>query len=169
MINLKSFIKNFGMLEFLVISSIVYVVSMLIWTASTRESVEAKANSIKQNYSKIVTVLNNEIDKCSQNPESSTIWNESCGDEWTSKSVVEYLIKNIKLSNPYNNKMQLIQPVTDPRIQAEGEAGQSTNKGIIFISLLNFSSESGSEWIIGTCIKSPCVAAGNNELVSIYR
>jgi len=169
MINLKSFIKNFGILEFLVISSIIYVTSMLIWTASTRASVEAKANSIKQNYLKIVTVLNNEVNKCSQNPKSFTIWNESCEGEWTSKRVVEYLIKNIKLSNPYNNKMKLIQPVTDPRIQAEGKAGQSTNKGIIFVSLSNFSSAPGSEWIIGTCIKSPCVAAGNNELVSIYR
>ena len=27
----------------------------------------------------------------------------------------------------------------------------------------------GSEWVIGTCVKSPCVAAGNNELVSAYR
>jgi len=169
MINLKSFIKNFGILEFLVISSIIYVVSMLIWTASTRASVEAKANSIKQNYSTIITVLNNEINKCSQNPESFTIWNESCDAEWASKRVVEYFIKNIKLNNPYNNKVQLIQSVTDPRMQAEGKAGQSTNKGIIFVSSSNLSSEPGSEWIIGTCVKSPCVAAGNNELVSIYR
>ena len=33
----------------------------------------------------------------------------------------------------------------------------------------NFESEAGSEWVVGTCIKSPCVAAGNNELVSVYR
>ena len=33
----------------------------------------------------------------------------------------------------------------------------------------SFESEAGSEWIIGTCVKSPCVAAGNNELVSAYR
>ena len=57
----------------------------------------------------------------------------------------------------------------DPRIQAEGKAGQSTDKGIIFVSANNFDSESGSEWVIGTCVKSPCVAAGNNELVSAYR
>ena len=57
----------------------------------------------------------------------------------------------------------------DPRIQAEGKAGQSTDKGIIFVSENNFESEADSEWIIGTCIKSPCVAAGNNELVSVYR
>ena len=41
--------------------------------------------------------------------------------------------------------------------------------GIIFISSNDFHAEPGSEWIIGTCVKSPCVAAGNNELTSIYR
>jgi len=63
----------------------------------------------------------------------------------------------------------LVQTAVDPRIQAEGKAGQSTDKGIIFVSLNDFASEPGSEWIVGTCVKSPCVAAGNNELVSVYR
>ena len=62
-----------------------------------------------------------------------------------------------------------MQTSADPRIQAEGKAGQSTDKGVIFVSLNDFTSEAGSEWIIGTCVKSPCVAAGNNELVSAYR
>ena len=78
-------------------------------------------------------------------------------------------MKNIKLNNPYNIDKPLIQTSQDPRIQAEGKAGQSTDKGIIFVSESNFESEAGSEWVIGTCIKSPCVAAGNNELVSAYR
>ena len=59
--------------------------------------------------------------------------------------------------------------VQDPRIQAEGKAGQSIEMGIIFISSNDFDSVPGSEWIIGTCVKSPCVAAGNNELTSVYR
>ena len=63
----------------------------------------------------------------------------------------------------------LIQTSQDPRIQAEGKAGQSADKGIIFVTESNFESEAGSEWVIGTCVKSPCVAAGNNELVSAYR
>ena len=37
------------------------------------------------------------------------------------------------------------------------------------LSNKDFQSEPGSEWIIGTCVKSPCVAAGNNELTSLYR
>ena len=41
--------------------------------------------------------------------------------------------------------------------------------GVIFLSSKNFSAEPGSEWVIGTCVKSPCVAAGNNELTSVYR
>ena len=46
---------------------------------------------------------------------------------------------------------------------------RSTEMGIIFISSSDFDSAPGSEWIIGTCVKSPCVAAGNNELTSVYR
>jgi len=41
--------------------------------------------------------------------------------------------------------------------------------GVIFVMSSNFQPEAGSEWIVGTCFKSPCVAAGNNELTSIYR
>ena len=74
-----------------------------------------------------------------------------------------------KLNNPYKIDKPLIQTSQDPRIQAEGKAGQSADKGIIFVTESNFESEAGSEWVIGTCVKSPCVAAGNNELVSAYR
>ena len=51
---IKNLAKKFGLLEFLVISSLFYVLTMLIWTASTRSAVEAKANSIKENHSKVV-------------------------------------------------------------------------------------------------------------------
>ena len=83
--------------------------------------------------------------------------------------IVKHILDNFKLNNPYNIQKPLIQASQDPRIQAEGKAGQSTDKGIIFVSENNFDSDAGSEWTIGTCIKSPCVAAGNNELVSAYR
>ena len=38
----------------------------------------------------------------------------------------------MELKNPYSIKKPLIQTSQDPRIQAEGKAGQSTDKGIIF-------------------------------------
>ena len=79
------------------------------------------------------------------------------------------MLSNINLKNPYSISKPLIQTSQDPRIQAEGKAGQSTDKGIIFVSSNNSDSAAGSEWVVGTCIKSPCVAAGNNELVSVYR
>ena len=56
--------KNFGLLESLVILSVVYVVGMLIWTASTRPEVEAKANLVKENHKKVVDFINNEVNKC---------------------------------------------------------------------------------------------------------
>ena len=50
MINIKRKLKNFGPLEFLVLSSITYVVIMLLWTATTRSAVVEKANDIKSNH-----------------------------------------------------------------------------------------------------------------------
>jgi|TARA_B110000914_G_C15346246_1_gene391643 hypothetical protein len=168
-INLRKKFKNFGPLELLVFASIFYVAVMLIWTATTRNAVLEKVNNIKSNHKNIVKLLNNEINQCSQNLQKKTSWGEDCNSTWTSSAIVEHIIKNVKLKNPYLLNKPLIQSSADPRIDAEGKAGQSTNKGVIFVSLNDFSSEAGSEWIVGTCVKSPCVAAGNNELVSVYR
>ncbi len=162
--------KNFGLLELLVIFSAVYVVSMLLWTASTRSAVEEKANTVKSNHKQIVDFINNEINECDQGDENSkTKWGDPCKGEWLSKKVIQYINNNMKITNPYSSNKEIIKQAQDPRLQAEGKAGQSTEMGIIFLSSKNFSSEPGSEWVIGTCIKSPCVAAGNNELTSVYR
>ena len=169
MINFKRKLKNFGPLEFLVLSSLLYVVVMLIWTGTTRSEVLQKASDIKSNHKMVVELINNEVNGCSANMEGKTSWGENCNSSWDSSKIVNYILNNFKLNNPYNTKKPLIQISQDPRIQAEGKAGQSTDKGIIFVSSNNFEAEAGSEWIIGTCVKSPCVAAGNNELVSAYR
>ena len=169
MIDLSRKLKNFGPLELLVISSLAYVIIMLIWTASTRSAVVQKANDIKFNHKTVVEFINNEVNKCSSNENGKTAWGENCNSAWTSSNIVKYILDNFKLNNPYKIEKPLIQTSQDPRIQAEGKAGQSTDKGIIFVSESNFESEAGSEWVIGTCVKSPCVAAGNNELVSAYR
>ena len=169
MIDLNRKLKNFGPLEFLVVSSLTYVIIMLIWTASTRSAVIQKANDIKFNHKTVVEFINNEVNECSSNENRKTAWGENCNSAWTSSNIVKYILDNFKLNNPYKIEKPLIQISQDPRIQAEGKAGQSTDKGIIFVSENNFESEAGSEWVIGTCVKSPCVAAGNNELVSAYR
>ena len=169
MIDIKRKLKNFGPLEFLVLGSLFYVVTMLIWTASTRASVQQKANDIKSNHKMIIEFVNDEINKCSSGEVSITSWGENCNSSWNSSNIVKYILDSFELNNPYQTQKPLIQTSQDPRIQAEGKAGQSTDKGIIFVSESNFESDAGSEWIIGTCIKSPCVAAGNNELVSAYR
>ena len=169
MIDVKRKLRNFGPLELLVISSLTYVLIMLIWTGSTRSAVIEKANDIKSNHKMVVDFINDEVNKCSSDTSGNTSWGESCNSNWNSSKIVDYVINNFKLNNPYKIDSPLIQTSQDPRIQAEGKAGQSTDKGIIFVSEGNFDSEAGSEWIIGTCVKSPCVAAGNNELVSAYR
>tara|TARA_B100000963_G_scaffold351886_1_gene364192 strand:+ start:74 stop:583 length:510 start_codon:yes stop_codon:yes gene_type:complete len=169
MIDFKRKLKNFGPLEALVLSSLAYVLIMLIWTASTRSTVVQKADDIKANHKLVVEFINNQVNECSSNEEGTTSWGDSCNSAWRSSKIVEFILNNMKLNNPYNIDKPLIQTSQDPRIQAEGKAGQSTDKGIIFVSESNFDSEAGSEWIIGTCVKSPCVAAGNNELVSAYR
>ena len=169
MINIKRRLKNFGPLEFLVLSSIAYVIVMLLWTATTRSAVVEKANNIKSNHKMVVDFINSEVNRCSSDESGNTSWGEKCASNWSSSKIVEFIIENFKLNNPYKIEKPLIQTTQDPRIQAEGKAGQSTDKGIIFVSEGNFDSETGSEWVIGTCVKSPCVAAGNNELVSAYR
>ena len=169
MIDIKRKLKNFGPLEILVISSLFYVFITLVWTATTRSEVVQKASDIKSNHKIVVEFINDEINRCSSNLEGSTSWGENCSTAWNSTKIVEHILDNFKLNNPYNIKKPLIQTSQDPRIQAEGKAGQSTDKGIIFVPLNEFESEPGAEWVIGTCVKSPCVAAGNNELVSAYR
>ena len=169
MIDLTRKFKNFGPLEILVLSSITYVVVMLIWTASTRSEVLQKANDIKYNHKSVINFINDQVNICSSNEKALTSWGEKCNAVWTSDKIVSYVLSNIELKNPYSIEKPLIQTSQDPRIQAEGKAGQSTDKGIIFVSSNNFESEAGSEWVVGTCVKSPCVAAGNNELVSLYR
>ena len=169
MINLKKKFKNFGLLEVLVLVSIFYVVGTLIWTLTTRNAVLEKANSIKSNHKSVIELLNNEINRCSQDLQKVTLWEENCNSSWSSVAIVDYILENVMLKNPYSTNKPLLQASADPRIEAEGKAGQSTNKGIIFVPLNDFNAEPGSEWIVGTCVKSPCVAAGNNELVSVYR
>ena len=162
--------KNFGLLELLVIFSAVYVVLMLLWTASTRSAVEEKANTVKLNHKQIVDFINGEINQCDQGDENSkTKWGDPCKGEWSSEKVIQHINNNMKIDNPYSSSKEIIKQAQDPRLQAEGKAGQSTEMGVIFLSSKNFSSEPGSEWVIGTCVKSPCVAAGNNELTSVYR
>ena len=61
MIDINRKLKNFGPLEVLVLSSITYVVVMLLWTASTRSEVLQKANDIKSNHKSVVDFINDEV------------------------------------------------------------------------------------------------------------
>ena len=142
---------------------------MLIWTASTRPAVEARANLVKENHQKVVDFINEEINKCGNNDEDkTTIWGDPCNGEWIASKVVGYINNNLGIKNPFSDENK-IKTDPDPRIKAEGKAGQSVEMGVIFLMSSNFLAEPGSEWIVGTCFKSPCVAAGNNELTSLYR
>tara|TARA_B100000029_G_scaffold58985_1_gene53202 strand:+ start:170 stop:670 length:501 start_codon:yes stop_codon:yes gene_type:complete len=166
---MKINLKKFGLLEFLVISSALFVVGMLIWTASTRPAVEAKANLVKENHNKVVDFINNEVNNCGNADENKkTVWGDPCNGEWLADKVVSYINNNLEIKNPFSDDTK-VKTDPDPRIKAEGKAGQTVEMGVIFLMSSNFLPEPGSEWIVGTCFKSPCVAAGNNELTSIYR
>ena len=159
--------KNFGLLELIVTLSGVYVISMLIWTASTRSAVEAKANLVRDNHNKVVELINNEINKCDRAEDDTlTIWNDPCNGEWIASKVTSYINKNLNIENPFSDDTE-VKTDPDPRIKAEGKAGQAVEMGVIFLMSSNFSPDPGSEWIVGTCFKSPCVAAGNLSLIHI--
>ena len=161
--------KNFGLLELLILLSAVYVVGMLIWTASTRPEVEARANLVKENHNKVVDFINSEINNCGNNEDGKyTSWGDPCNGEWEAEKVVKYINNNLKIKNPFSEDNK-VKTDPDPRIKAEGKAGQSVEMGVIFVMSSNFLPDPGSEWVVGTCFKSPCVAAGNNELTSLYR
>ena len=68
MIDLSRKLKNFGPLELLVISSLAYVIIMLIWTASTRSAVVQKANDIKFNHKTVVEFIDDAL-KSHENPQ----------------------------------------------------------------------------------------------------
>ena len=87
MINIKRKLRNFGPLELLVLGSLFYVVTMLIWTASTRASVLQKANDIKSNHKMIVEFVNDEINKCSSEEKGITSWGENCNSSWNSSNI----------------------------------------------------------------------------------
>tara|TARA_B100000029_G_scaffold39926_1_gene37288 strand:- start:607 stop:1107 length:501 start_codon:yes stop_codon:yes gene_type:complete len=166
---MKINLKNFGLLETIVILSTIYVVGMLIWTISTRPAVEAKAKQVTENHKKIVDLINNEVNKCGNANEGSlTVWGDLCSKEWIAENIIKYIKNNLQIENPYSKEFS-VKTDPDPRLKAEGKAGQTVEMGVIFLTSNNFSAEPGSEWIIGTCFKSPCVAAGNNELTSLYR
>ena len=162
--------KNFGMLEFLLIASVAYIIFMLLWTLSSRSWLEEKIEVVRKNHIQIVELINSEINKCDRADENSnTAWGDPCKSEWITDNIIKYVLENLKLKNPYSTNSLAIKSTVDPRLQAEGQAGQSTEMGVIFVTSANFMSEPESEWMVGTCFKSACVAAGNNELTSIYR
>ena len=166
---MRASLKNFGLLETIVLLSVTYVVVMLFWTASTRPAVEARANLVKENHKKVVDFINDEVNNCGNaDAGSTTVWGDPCNGEWIADKVVNYINNNLQIENPFS-KDSKVKTDPDPRIKAEGKAGQSVEMGVIFLMSSNFQAEPGSEWIVGTCFKSPCVAAGNNELTSIYR
>ncbi len=101
---MKMNVKNFGLLEVLVIMSLIYVVGMLIWTASTRPAIEAKANLVKENHKKVVDFINGEINKCDNDPEKVTIWGDQCSDEWIADKVVSYINLNLNIQNPFSRR-----------------------------------------------------------------
>ena len=116
--------RKLGLLEVLVFFSALYVVSTLLWTASTRSAVEEKANLIKSNHKTIVDFINNQINKCDNgNEQSKTIWGDPCNDTWSSQKIVKYININLNLTNPYSKSSGIVMSAQDPRLQAEGKAG----------------------------------------------
>ena len=90
--------RKFGLLEVLVFFSAFYVISTLLWTASTRSAVEERANLIKSNHKTIVDFINDQINKCDQgNEQSKTIWGDLCNDTWSSQKIIKYIMMYLKI------------------------------------------------------------------------
>ena len=139
-------IKNFGLLETIVILSLIYVIAMLLWTVSTRPAVEAKANQVKENHKKVVDFINNEVNQCGNSENKNTVWGDPCNSEWIADKVVKYINNNLKIENPFSDDAK-VKTDPDPRIKAEGKAGQSTEMG----NISNVFKFSARTWIRMDC------------------
>ena len=127
--------KKIGLLETVVLLSAIYVFSTLIWTATTRSAVQEKANLVKSNHEIIVNFINNQVNTCDNSgKKEKTLWGDFCDETWSSKKIIIYLNSQLKLTNPYSKNILIVKGVQDPRLQAEGKAGQSTEIGVIFVS-----------------------------------
>ena len=85
-------LKKFGFLEIVVILSAIYVLSTLVWTASTRSAVEEKANIIKGNHKRIVDFVNSQINACEgSSDDTKTSWGELCNETWTYEKIINYI------------------------------------------------------------------------------
>ena len=98
---IKRKLKNFCLLEILVLGSLVYVTTMLIWTATTRSAVVQKANEIKSNHKLVVEFINEQVNECSSNENNKTSWGDDCNATWSSSKIVNHILNNLKLNNPY--------------------------------------------------------------------
>ena len=98
-----------------------------------------RAKQVKDNHNKVVDFINNEVNKCGNADESKkTIWGDPCNGEWIAEKVVSYINNNLEIKNPFSDDSK-VKTDPDPRIKAEGKAGQSVEMGVIFLmsSLIN--------------------------------
>ena len=53
------------------------------------------------------------MNNCSSNNDGLTSWGEKCNSDWTSNKIVNYVLSNIDLKNPYSIDKPLIQTSQD--------------------------------------------------------
>ena len=137
MIDIKRKLKNFGPLEILVLSSLLYVAIMLTWTAITRSAVVQKANEIKTNHKLVVEFINEQVNECSSNENNKTSWGDDCNATWSSSKIVNYILNNIKLQVQNNNSLISIRT---PYLTI-AESNNLINKVEIIIDIQKYSNQ----------------------------
>ena len=85
------------------------------------------------------------------------------------KELEEYLNFSRVRNAFLEDKQKGVQKLVSGRAVLSRMEGEFSRLSQIYGNDIIFLGTDGAEWVIGTCVKSPCVAAGNNELVSAYR
>ena len=99
-----------------------------------RSGSKEKAQIVRENHKKIVELINSEINECDKGDENSnTVWGDPCKSEWVANNIIKYVTESLNLTNPYSEDSPAIKSNPGPRIQAESQAGQSTEMGVIFV------------------------------------
>lgn len=159
-------LEEYNFIEKLAFVSILIVTIVIVWFNYTAPSGHEKRQILIKNHNKVVKFLHSEIIKCYNFESSITIWGDTCNGEWNSERVVNYIRDNLDVENPFSEG-PYIKTTDDVKSKVEGRLGFVTERGIIFLQTANFETKEGFKWLIGICIKSPCIAKKNSLFTSI--
>ncbi len=159
-------LKEYDFIERLAFVSSSILAIVVVWLSYSAPSIYEKRQILIKNHNQVVKFIQNEIIKCYNFDSGITIWGDTCDGEWSSDRVVKYIRENLDVENPFSEG-PYIKNIDDVKSKVEGRQGYVTEKGTIFLQNTNFETKEGFKWLLGICIKSPCILKKNHIYTSL--